>query len=430
MENQNPAPLLKAFFVIFITSFLFFYEFSLGNIFDSFGPYIASEFHLNSTQLGLVASLYFYTDLLFLIPAGLIMDRYSPRLVICFVLLVSSSGVALTADAHSLTSLIILRLLMGFGGGFCLLGCIRIAVNWFNARYMARVSGFIITMGMLGGFLVQTPLTLLIHHLGWREAMLVLGLVGYACMLLIFIIVRDVPKGFEKQAAERKRVHAETGLIRCLKMAFLRKQNWCCGLYTGLMNLPIYMLGALWGIPYLTQVHGMSVTNAATTAGMLYIGTMIGSPLVGVLSDVMKRRRLPMQMGGILAIALILLVMISGWHNFWFLLIDFLLLGIITSTQIISYPTVIESNSRVISSSSTCVVSMMCMGGGALIQPLFGYLLAYKGHAATLTTGIDYPAANYEFAMWALPVAFVIALFFSLFIRETHCQNISGEKKE
>ena len=213
-------------------------------------------------------------------------------------------------------------------------------------------------------------------------------------------------------------------------MAFLRKQNWCCGLYTGLMNLPIYMLGALWGIPYLTQVHGMSVTNAATTAGMLYIGTMIGSPLVGVLSDVMKRRRLPMQMGGILAIALILLVMISGWHNFWFLLIDFLLLGIITSTQIISYPTVIESNSRVISSSSTCVVSMMCMGGGALIQPLFGYLLAYKGHAATLTTGIDYPAANYEFAMWALPVAFVIALFFSLFIRETHCQNISGEKKE
>ncbi len=423
-QETHPAPLLKAFFVVFITSLLFFYEFSLGNIFDAFGPYLAHDFHLDSTQLGLIASLYFYTDLLFLIPAGLIMDRYSPRLVICFVLLVSSSGVALTAMVHTTPALVILRLLMGFGGGFCLLGCIRIAVNWFHSRYMARVSGFIITMGMLGGFLVQTPLTILISAIGWRESMFVLGLIGYICMLLIFILVRDVPKGFETEARARKVLHTETGLLRCLSMALLRKQNWFCGLYTGLMNLPIFMLGALWGIPYLTQVHGLSVDQAATVAGMLYIGTMIGSPLVGICSDLMQRRRLPMQLGGIISIVLILLVMITHEHNFWFLLTDFLLLGIITSTQIISYPTVIESNSRIISSSSTCVISMMCMGGGALIQPLFGYLLAYKGHALPLTTGIDYPAANYQFAMWALPIAFLIALFCTLFIRETYCRSM------
>lgn len=409
MAFENPAPLPKAFFVIFITSLLFFYEFALGNIYDSFGPYIGPEFHLSPAMLGFVASLYFYTDLIFLIPAGVIIDRYSPRMVICTVLTMSSTGVVLTAFTHSVTGLILLRLLMGFGGGFCLVGCIRIAVNWFRSLYMARISGFIITMGMLGGFLVQTPLTVLIHHIGWRESMLVLGLIGYGCMALIFILVRDTPAGHEAASKTRKALHAKTGAYGCLKLALSEKQNWFCGLYTGLINLPIYMLGALWGIPYLRDFHHLSVTNAATVAGMLYIGTMIGSPLMGLISDKMGLRRLPMQISAILSLILIFAIILIPTNSFWILLILFLLLGIITSSQIISYPTVVESNSRIVSASATCVISMMCMGGGALIQPLFGYLLSWKG---------------YQFAMYALPIAFVIALFFSLFIRETYCQNL------
>lgn len=409
MSSENPAPLSKASFIIFITSFLFFYEFALGNIYDSFGPYIGPAFHLSPALLGFVASLYFYTDLIFLIPAGIIIDRHSPRITICTVLFISSTGVVLTAFTHSLAALIFLRLLMGFGGGFCLVGCIRIAVNWFHPLYMARVSGFIITMGMLGGFLVQTPLTVLIHQIGWREAMLVLGLIGYGCTALIFLLVRDAPAGHEAASHTRKMLHVKTGAYGCLKLALSEKQNWFCGLYTGLINLPIYMLGALWGIPYLRDFHHMSVTHAATVSGMLYMGTMIGSPLMGLISDKANRRRLPMQIAALASLVLIFAIILIPTDSFSILLTLFLLLGVTTSSQIISYPTVVESNPRVVSASATCIISMMCMGGGALIQPLFGYLLTWKG---------------YQFAMYALPVAFVMALFFSLFIRETYCQNL------
>jgi MFS family permease len=427
MQTQNPAPLLKAFFVLTITSLLFLYEFSLGNIYNSFGSYIGSEFHLSPAQLGFVASLYFYTDLLFLIPAGIIVDRYSPRKVITLILLISSSGVLLTAFSHSLITLVIFRLLMGFGGGFCLVGCIRIAVNWFSPTYLARATGFIITMGMLGGLLVQAPLTILIHHVGWREAMAVIGLVGYGCMLLIFLLVRDTPDAHAHTAQHLKNQHIAAGIAHCLKLALLKKQNWFCGLYTSLMNLPIFMLGALWGIPYLTSVHHLSMTDAATISGMLYLGSMIGSPLLGFCSDVLKRRRLTMQVGAVISIILILLVMQNAPSNFWTLLSLFLALGIITSSQVVSYPTVVESNSRMVSSSATAVISMMCMGGGALIQPLFGYLLSYKGGAEKTAGILSYPATNYEFAMISLPIAFLIALIFTFFIKETHCKNIHQE---
>lgn len=419
MHPKTQPSLVKSCFILFITSFLFFYIFAIGNAFNSLGPFIAAKFNLSPAKLGFISSLYFYTDLLFLIPAGIIVDRYSPRAVIALVLLIASSGVMLTPFADSLSTLVISRLLMGFGGGFCFVGCIRIAVNWFETKYLARASGFIVTMGMFGGFMVQTPLTILINHVGWQKATMVISLVGYVIMLMIFFFVRDVPLHNEAASKARKALHIQTGTLHCLRLALLRKQNWYCGIYTSLMNLPIFMLGALWGIPYLTQVQGFSVTQAATVSGMLYIGTMIGSPLLGSISDLMNSRTRPMQAGAIISIILILAIIYFTTIHFWGALILFLLLGIITSSQIISYPTVVESNDRMVSSSATSVISMMCMGGGALIQPLFGYLLAYKGNGVLTGELMHYPAENYKFAMVALPIAFVIALVLSFLIKDT-----------
>ncbi len=267
--------------------------------------------------------------------------------------------------------------------------------------------------------MVQTPFQLLINHVGWREAMVVVALIGYVIMAMIFLLIRDTPDHEVTASQLRKAQHIKTGILPCLKLALLKKQNWFCGIYTSLMNLPIFMLGALWGIPYLTQVQGFSVTEAATVSGMLYFGTMIGSPLLGSVSDIMHSRTRPMKIAAILSIALILVVMMLPHLGFWFLLFLFLLLGIITSAQIISYPTVAESNSKMVSSSAISVISMMCMGGGALIQPLFGYMLSYKGGGSVSGDLTSYPASNYEFAMWALPIAFVIALALSFFIHDT-----------
>lgn len=421
---NNKRYLFKAFIIVFITSFLFFYEFGLTNMYNSLGPYVVKDFNLSPTEFGFVASLFFYTDLIFLIPAGLLVDRHSPRKIITLVLLISSTGVLLNANTHSLALLIVARLLMGFGGGFCLVGCIRVAVNWFPAQYLAGISGFIITMGMLGGLMVQTPLTLLIIHTSWRHALTVVAMIGYAIAALIFLCVRDMPEERREERQNHIKQHHESGLTHCLKLALLKKQNWYCGLYTCLMNLPIFMLGALLGIPYLTQVNQLSTTEAATISGMLYLGTMIGSPIMGWLSDTFKNRKLPMLINAILAIILVFIIIQITNNNFWLLLGLFLLLGIITSAQIISYPTVVESNSKMISSSATCIISMMCMISGVFIQPLAGFLLSIRGGGHIMAGTMDYPIASYHFVMNILPIAFIMAFIFALLVRETHAKSL------
>ncbi|MDO8953605.1 MAG: MFS transporter [Gammaproteobacteria bacterium] len=417
--------LMKASMVVFFTSLFFFYELGLFNIFDSLESYIAAEYHLSPTAMGFVSSLDFYTNILFLIPAGILLDRYSPRKLICLAMFGCASGVLMISLSHSLTIMIIARLLMGIGGGFCFIGNVRIAANWLDSHHMARATGFVVGMGMFGGFMAQSPMTQLIDVLGWRAALTVVGLIGYAIMVLIWLFIRDMPQRRIKDNATRVESLHQLGVMKSLKLALIKRQNWLAGLYAGLMNLPIFMLGALWGIPYLMQVDGFSDRVAASIAGMLFIGSMIGSPLAGWISDQMGRRRLPMLVAAALAIALVEVTMHAGLTSSTAILILFFLLGLITSAQVISYPVVVESNSSMVTSTAVSCISMSCLAGGALIQPLFGYLLTMHGHALLINGAIQYPAANYIFAINALPIAFVVAFISAYFIRETHCQQIA-----
>jgi MFS family permease len=328
------------------------------------------------------------------------------------------------ALSHSLAFLVAARLLMGIGGSFSLLGCIRIAANWLDSHHMARATGFSVAMGMFGGFMAQAPMTMLIDHLGWRHALAVVGIMGYVIMCLIFIFVRDMPRYRIQADAGRVESLHQLGIMKSLKLALLSRQNWLCGLYSGLMNLPIYMLGALWGIPYLMQVDGFSDHVAANIAGMLFIGSMIGSPLAGWISDQIDRRRLPMLIGAILALILIEITIHGNFTEDKALFVLFFLLGLITSAQVISYPTVVESNPSTVTSTATSCISMSCLGGGLVIQPLFGYMLTMRGHGELIAGAMHYPSANYIFALNALPVAFLISIGLAWFIKETYCNPI------
>jgi hypothetical protein len=102
----------------------------------------------------------------------------------------------------------------------------------------------------------------------------------------------------------------------------------------------------------------------------------------------------------------------------------FFLLGLTSSTQIVSYPTVAESNPKILTATSVSVVSFTTLSGGAIFQPLFGYIMD-KGNDFTIVNNVHiYSAADYHHAMFIMPIAMVIALLVTFFVRETYCQSV------
>lgn len=416
----------RAWLVCLSAGLFFFYEFIQMNMLSTLNQDLMSAYNIEATKLGILSSCYFWANVIFLLPAGQLLDRFSTRKIILTSLAICIAGTLGFALVNSLVLASLFRFLTGIGSAFCFLSCIRLASRWFPARRMALISGLVVTMAMLGGWVAQEPFTLLVESIGWRHGLIADAALGVVIFVLIAMAVNDYPVGQAQTYENQHQQLHNLGYWKTLFLAYLRKQNWLGGIYTSTMNLPIFLMGATWGSLYLEQIHHFTRDQSTSITGMIFLGTVIGSPLAGWISDRLGRRKVPMLIGAVLSLAIVLVIMYAPALNFYILKGLFFLLGLITSAQVISYPLVAESNSIALTATSVSVVSFTTIGGGALFIPLFGKLMDSHWDQTIINNVPVYSASDYSYAMLIMPIAFVISFIAACLLRETFCRKLDG----
>ena len=111
------------------------------------------------------------------------------------------------------------------------------------------------------------------------------------------------------------------------------------------------------------------------------------------------------------------------------MLLLFLLLGIATSTQIISYPMITESNPQACTGAANGMAAVLIMGGGAVTQPLFGWLMDLHWDKKIVAGVRIFSAGNFHLAMAILPISFVIALLAAFLVRETYARHLADNSE-
>lgn len=421
LSETSAAVSKKAWLVCFVASLFFFYEFMQVNIFNAIDPFLLKEFQVSATRLGQLSAHYFYANVIFLFPAGIILDRFSTKKIIVLSMGLCVLGTFAFAYSPNIDFADACRFATGIGGAFTLLSNVRLASRWFPPKRMALVIGLIVTVGMIGGMVAQTPMTLVTDYFGWRNALRIDGVLGLVIIVLIFFVVQDYPTGRESFfKAQLKNLHA-IGFWKANFSAIKNLQNWLAGLYTSLVNLPIFLIGAMWGGLYLVQTQGFTRTQASYITSMIFVGTIIGSPVFGWLSDRIGRRKLPMIVCAVFAFIVMLIYMYSPHLTLFSAMLLIFLLGFFTAAQIISYPLIAESNTLMLTGAAEGLASVIIMAGG-LTQPLYGFLMGLHWDH-TIVDGIPvYSLANYHAAMLVMPIAIALGLILILFAKETYCK--------
>lgn len=411
-----------AWVVTLSTALFFFYEFIQLNFFNSISVPLMRDFNLDAAGLGQLASMYFYANALFLFPAGNLLDRYSTKGLLIVAMVLATAGTFIFGLAKTYHMAAFGRFLVGGGASFCFLSCIRIASRWFPAHRMAFVTGTIVVMAMVGGLVAQTPFALLTQYIGWRQAVLIDGLLGLVILVAIILIVQDRPPDAKEEAARDRTLLKNLGLWGCIKLAALNPQNWLGGIYTSLMNLPVFLLGALWGIHYLVEVKQVTLVQASYATTLFFVGVIFGSPAFGWFSDKIGRRVLPMMVGAIISLFVMLILMYVPNLPLSMIILLFFLIGFVTSSQVLTYPTVAELNPIYLTSTAVSIDSICIMISGFIFQPFFGWIMDLRGTHEIINGVPIYTAADFNLAMWIMPIAFILALVVSLFIKETYCK--------
>lgn len=429
--SDNTVSSYKSWLVVFSAALFFFYEFIQMHMFNAISHDLMQDFKMNATMLGYVSASYFYADVLFLIPAGMLLDRLSTRKIILTAMLICVVSTALFARSTSILVVALCHFAAGIGNAFCFLSCIRLASRWFSSKRMALIVGLIVTMAMLGGIVAQTPMAWLTHQIGWRHALMATAALGSFIIIIVWFFVQDYPENKAQIFNSELQKLKSLGVWNSMRLVLRNPQNWFAGFYTSFMNLPLMLLGGLWGNLYLTTVHHINEMQASYITSMLFFGTIIGCPTIGWLSDRLSLRRLPMIIFATLAVPPMLGIIYLSPLSVPKLLLLFFALGLFTAAQTISYPLISESNDKSITSSAMGLASALIMGAPAVFEPIYGWLMDKNWDGALDNSGAHiYSSHAYYYPMFLLFCILFIGLLSSLFVKETYAyEKLSHDKK-
>lgn len=382
---------------------------------------LIEEFKIDASLLGLMAGFYFYSYTLMQVPSGLLYDRFSLRWVTACAVFLCAIGSLIFGATHSIALSSVARLLMGTGSAFAFVGLLTVSARFFPPSLFALLTGvtqFLAAIGAVGG---GYPLASLISHLGWRPTFIFLGAFGLLVMFLILAFVKDRPSD-----ASISPILSSTKIkvLDSLKIIMNEPQSWWIGLYALCGYSPVMIFAALWGVPFMMRKFQLTNTEAAMGISMIWLGLAFLSPILGWFSDLIQRRRILLIGSAILGLITTSCLVFLPNLSFTMLMILLFLFGCSTSGQLLTFPLNKENNRPSLASTVVGFNNMAVVIGGALFQPLVGWLLTKNWDKTTAADGSPiYSTGDYERALIILPLCFLIGLLCSLFlIKETHCK--------
>lgn len=409
MTGKSSSP-----FVLFICYLIGVTVYSFDPIMQSFPSILIDEFmrtfSTTAIGIGIIASSYFYSYNLLQIPAGFLCDKFGVKYILIISSIICVAGLVIFSQAHTLNVAIIARVLMGLGASCAAVIMILICKEYFSVTMFPILIGiaqFACNVGALSG---QYPLTYVTAAIGWREAVFSLSIIP------IFMIITGFVFFKKNSLSNNKKTSHE--FLQHVKEVFKNKHNWQTGLYAMLLWTPFYTFASLWGIPFLREKLGIDVTAASRLIAIAWIGSGVGSILIGMLSSYLQRRKLCILLSAALGIVVFPFITVFDIQNLTVMSALLFLFGIATAGQALSFAMIDDHNRTAVLGTASGFNNTIIMIGPMLIDPLVGALLRFNWDGA-MRDGIPYYSVNdFQFAFIVIPILFVAALIVGLFYRE------------
>lgn len=402
----------KSWAIALIGGLFFFYNFFQMTLFNPLAPALMVHFNIDSVAFGSVSSGYFLAVSLLALPAGMIADKIRTKPLMLALLAATVANLFFTASITDAGLLGMSRFAQGMIHAFALTLPMKLAVQWIAPNRLAMASSLIVTIGLIGGAVCQPIMTYFLGTDGLHQALVVNAYIGLAIFILFALVIRD-----NSQFWVQHHSPSWVDFFRGLKASMMNSQNWMGGLYVWFLNLPLILLGATWGQVYMQETWALKPESGSFIIGLIFLGVIVGGPLIGIISDMLKSRKRPLIAGSVLSVLVLGSLLLLPNLSPLALAIIFFLLGITTSSQVLVYPMVAESNPANAVAFSLSIVTFSMMLGNALASVAFSAIV--NSRAIQTEIGPSYTADTFVPGMWMMWGAILLSLVVIAFMRET-----------
>ena len=378
---------------------------------------LSVDFGLDATQVGMIGTYFLLPYVGMQLFVGRIVDRFPAHHVLIATTLIFFFANQFFSEATTMVEVAASRALMGAVGAFAFVVTMKLALIWFENRFLGVLAGLTQVSGMVGAIFGGQITDYLMIGSQWRPVIKALSMLMGILVLLMVIVMKDKPSSAKKEE--------DVGIVEGIITVWKNPQSWFNGLYAGLIYLPTAGFGEYWGQLYLTKTNTMMDSHTATVAiSMIFVGWAIGGIVSGWLSDYMRKRKPLMFIAPIMCMATLLpVVYIHNLSAIWVYGL-LMLYGLFNSPLVLSYAISGEINPKRVSGVSIAFCNMSSILLGTAVMPLMGWMMDM--HATISDSGsYIYTASAYESAVILFPISLVLAFICALMIKETNCQAVS-----
>lgn len=383
------------------------------------------EFSLSAAALGNLSAVYFYSYVAMQIPTGILADHWGPRRTLAAGAAVAAAGTLLFALAHSLALVALGRLLIGAAVGVAFVAMLKLSTHWFPASRFALFSGVALACGIVGAVFAGAPLRLLVDAFGWRAVMVAAGGVTALVAVVTWIVIRDDPseRGYRSFMAGPASSAPRRSVLGGIRTVLRAPNVWLIFIISGGVSGPALTFAGLWGVPFLRTHYGLTTATAAMITSLLLLSWALAGPIMGALSDRVRKRKPLYALGACVATA--------GWFSVFLfpqlplavLIAVLVVTGIASACIMIGFAFAKESAPVALAGTTSGVINMGNMLGGMVMQPAVGWVLD-RYWDGTVESGARVYSFDAYRAGFSLMLAWlVVAIVLVLFTRETNCRQ-------
>lgn len=402
---------------------VFFHRLAPGVVRDD----LTATFGISSVVFGNLASMYFYAYMIMQIPVGMLADSLGARVTVSAGILLSCVGSMMFGFAPSLGWAYAGRFIVGIGVSTVFVSTLKILSEWYSEREFATMSGVTALVGNFGGIVAQVPLAMMVGLFTWRFTFAAIGAMSFFLAVACFRFIRNRPQdmGFEPvNLSGTGRGSSVAALLPALKAALSSR-----GMLSGTILVAFFSAAQIaftgaWGVPWLTDVYGMTRREASGIVSIVVWGAMAGAVLIGKISDMMGSRKRPLIVSSVINTFAwgVIVFCGSGKPPLNILKPVLFVMGFATMALVIGLAVAKETNSPRYTGVALSVMNTGTFLSLAIFPPAMGAIIDSLSPYS--------PAIQYRGALMFCFVAVLAGLALSFMVPETNCRNIATAAAE
>ena len=275
---------------------------------------LRDDLQLTPEALGMLTGAFFIAFACAQVPAGMLIDRYGPRSTISLLLLVAIAGAIAFAVGSSVDMLIAARVLMGIGCSGIMMSAFIVCSRWFAARNFTLTISMLLAISNAGVLLATAPMAAAVDAIGWRGTFWFTAAVTAITAIVVFLRVRDAPPG---HAYYKRRRESSGEMFKGIREVLSNRQLPFVLAITFVSYGTLITVLALWGAPYLLDVHKLDRIEAGRLLFVMVLAAIFGNVIYGVLERILNMRKRLILVGGTGSASMLALLALLPHPSFW-----------------------------------------------------------------------------------------------------------------